>query len=161
MKNDIIKNLTFIVLITILFCIQSTNGLLPTEYRIDILIPILISIAVLNDIYSSVISAFLVSFIYEYNYGMLPGISTIFFVTLIIAVHFLSTHYYTKNIITALMFSTITILLFRVLIYLFILDNFLFFFKVTSAEVILTTILSPFAYFVVKYISRNFEVGEK
>lgn len=151
-KSDFLRFLSYIFVIIIVFSVQSAYGFLPTinGYHIDILVPIVVTITVLDELEIAVFCAGFLSFVYDFNYQIPQGLSFIFFVIAVISIHFIVNHYYTKNIITQIMFTTVVILAFRLMIYVFIRSNFLFYFQITTAEVLISVIFSPIAYLIVR-----------
>lgn len=161
-KKDIAICFVYAIIIWFVFSVQSANSFLPDlyGYKIDILVPLFISIVMYNDLYVGIFCGAVTGFVYEYNLAIAQGVSFIYFTIIAILVYFLSNKYYTKNIITTAMFATTATLFYKLIIYLLRGGDFLIFFQIISAEVLISIIFLPVAYVMVLGINRIFKEGE-
>lgn len=153
-ENELFRTFLYSFILLLIFSLQSAYGFLPQVfgYHIDIIIPFLISVTIIDKLGISVFLAGITAFLYDFNYQIIQGYSFIYFVIAVILTYFLVNHYYTRNIVTQFLFSSLTIFIFKISIYFFMSTDFLLYFQNVCAEVLLSIVFSPIAYKLVIWV---------
>ncbi|MFI3225865.1 MAG: hypothetical protein R3Y09_00530 [Clostridia bacterium] len=165
-KPFYIRNLLFLIIIATIFICQS-NGFFPEiyGYSYNLLPVVVISIAMLSSVYESVVFAFIISFLCDFNFSSVEGLSSIYFVTAAIIISFVTEKYFTKSFVTNMLFTSVTLLiqkLFQFAFYYLLVDqnSFILFFKISCAEVLIATLLCPIVYAIIYFISSKLKDGD-
>lgn len=165
-KPFYIRNTLYLIVIIALFICQSA-GFLPEiyGYSYNLLPAIIISIAMLTNVYEAVLYGFFVSFLCDFNFANIEGLSSIYFVTAAIIISFVTEKYFTKSFVTNMLFTSITLLiqkLFQFAFYYLFVDqsSSLLYFKISCAEVLIATLACPVLYAIIYFISSKFKEGD-
>lgn len=156
--------LYFLLIITV-FSLQTANFLPKIyNYSYDLLPLIAISLSILAGIHETVILTFLISFLCDFNVSSIDGLNSVFLVTAVIIIHFITQKFFTKTIITNMLFVSITILTQKIFNFIYYYlsvnsDNFLLFLKISCAEVLIATLLSPVIFVIIYLIKLSIKDG--
>lgn len=151
------KVFLYFIFIVFVFAFQSATDIRIYGYKIDLLPTVCIAIAIIDDIYISCVFSFIIGFLFDLNYSSIQGLTSIYFVICVISIAVLTIKIFNRNFITNMMFVSIVIALQKLFIFgvNFSSSNenvMLLYMKIASAEIIISTLLSPITYFFIYLI---------
>lgn len=162
-KRSYIETILHFFIITLVFVLQSAN-FLPKIYGYDYnLLPVIaISLAILTPVYQSVILTFYITFLSDFNFSSVEGLTTIYYVSAVIIISFVVDKFFTKTFVTNMLFVSVTLLIvniFRFTFYYILIDSStsILYFKICCAEILISTLLSPIVYTVINITSFIFK----